>query len=440
MSEIEKAIRAICEEKNIPYETVISTIEAALAAAYRKDFGEKDQNIKVEFDVVTTSSRVYDEKIVVPDEMFNEALELAEEKAKLRVEGKYEKKELTDEEKLREKEIATYPKMHISLSEAVKIKKDIEVGEILRKELSLPEAYGRMAAQTAKQVITQRLRETEREMVFEEFKDKQGKVVVATVQRKEGRVFILDIGKATAIMIPEDQIQREFYKPGERIKVYIKSVDQTSRGPEILVSRTHPNIVSQLFESEIPEIASGVVDIKGVSREAGSRAKVAVKSNDNSIDPIGSCIGQRGARIQTIINELGGEKIDIVLYDENPKVYIANSLSPAKVLGLEINDKDKTAVALVAPDQFSLAIGKAGQNVRLAAKLTGWKINVKEERSDDVIPAEVTVDPEDDGVEVLETEEAEAKEESVEKNKKVKSKVVKPEIVEDVKTEIKETE
>lgn len=400
MSEIEKAIRAICEEKNIPYETVIGTIEVALAAAYRKDFGEKDQNIKVEFDVATAGSRVYDEKTVVQDEMFNEALQLAEEKSQLRAEGKLERKELTEEEKIREKEIATYPKMHISLTEAVKIKKDAEVGEILRKELELPEAYGRMAAQTAKQVITQRLRETEREMVFEEFKDKQGKVVIATVQRKEGRVFILDIGKATAIMIPEDQIPREFYKPGERIKVYVRSVEQTSRGPEILVSRTHPNIVMQLFESEIPEIASGVVDVEGVSREAGSRAKIAVKTNDESIDPIGSCIGQRGARIQTIINELGGEKIDIVLFDEDPKVYIANALSPAKVIELEINEKDKTAIALVAPDQFSLAIGKAGQNVRLAAKLTGWKINVKEERSDDVAPAEVIVDPEDEVVDV----------------------------------------
>lgn len=394
MSEIEKAIRQICEEKNIPYESVIGTIEAALAAAYRKDFGEKNQNIKVEFIAETGGSRVYDEKTVVANELYDDAVKLLEEREKARAEGTLEKKELTPEEKEREKELSLYPKLHISMKDAKKIKKGVEAGEILRIELEVPTEYGRMAAQTAKQVIIQRLRETEREMVFNEFKDQQGKIVIATVQRKDGRIVLLDVGKATAVMFPDDQIHTEFYRPGARIKVYVKSVGLTSKGPEILVSRTHADIVAKLFESEIPEVASGVVEIKGIAREAGSRSKVAVYTADENIDPIGSCIGQRGARIQTVIGELGGEKIDVISYDADPAKFISNSLSPAKVLNLDIKETDKSAVAHVAPDQFSLAIGRGGQNVRLAAKLTGWNIKVVEERHDDVKPAEISVTPE----------------------------------------------
>ncbi|MFA5133884.1 MAG: transcription termination factor NusA [Patescibacteria group bacterium] len=389
MSEIEKAIRQIAEEKNIPYESIVGTIEAALAAAYRKDFGEKNQNIKVEFISETGGSRVFDEKTVVDDETYNDVLKLLEEREALRAEGKLEKKELTPEEKEKEKELSFYPKLHIPVSEAKKLKKGAEIGEILRIELEVPAAYGRMAAQTAKQVIIQRLRETEREMLFSEFKDQEGKIVVATVQRKDGRIVLLDIGKGTAVMLPDDQIRTEFYKPGQRVKVYVKTVNQTPKGPEILVSRTHADIVGKLFESEIPEIAAGTVEVKGIAREAGSRTKIAVFSSEPGIDPIGSCIGQRGSRIQTIINELGGEKVDVIMYDEDPIKFIGNSLSPAKVLALDTNKDDKSAEAKVAPDQFSLAIGRAGQNVRLAAKLTGWNIKVKEVREDDVAPAEV---------------------------------------------------
>jgi len=388
MSEIEKAIRQISEEKNIPYEAIIGTIEAALAAAYRKDFGEKNQNIKVEFISETGGSRVYDEKTVVDDETYNEALRLLEEREALRAEGKLEKKELTPEEKEKEKELSFYPKLHISISEAKKIKKDAEPGEILRIELDVPASYGRMAAQTAKQVIIQRLRETEREMLFGEFKGQEGTIVVATVQRKDGRLVLLDIGKGTAIMLPDDQIRTESYRPGQRVKVYVKAVNQSPKGPEILVSRTHADIVGKLFESEIPEIAAGTVAIKSIAREAGSRTKIAVYSGEQGIDPIGSCIGQRGARIQTIINELGGEKVDVILYDEDATKFIGNALSPAKVINLELNSDEKSASASVAPDQFSLAIGRAGQNVRLAAKLTGWNIKVKEVRDDGVAPAE----------------------------------------------------
>ncbi|MBU1179679.1 transcription termination factor NusA [Patescibacteria group bacterium] len=423
MSEIEKAIRQICDEKNIPYEAVIGTIEAALAAAYRKDFGEKNQNIKVEFNPETAGSRVFDEKTAVADEMYEEALKLAEEREQLRAEGKLDRAEMTEEEREKEKELLTYPKFHTPLTEAKKIKKDAEVGEILNIELEVPEAYGRMAAQTAKQVIIQRLRETEREILYDEFKEQEGSIAIAMVQRKEGRVILLDIGKATAIMIPEDQTPREFYKPGQRLKVYVKSVESSPKGPEILVSRTHPDIVAKLFESEIPEIASGAVEIKGVAREAGSRSKVAVISTEANIDPIGSCIGQRGARIQTVINELGGEKVDIIMYSEDPAVFITNSLSPAKVISLEVNEKEKSVVALVAPDQFSLAIGKNGQNVRLAAKLTGWRISVKEDREDGVKPAEISVAPEEgespehENIKTIKQEEGE-KEDKKEEEKK----------------------
>lgn len=436
MSEIEKAIRQICDEKNIPYEAVIGTIEAALAAAYRKDFGEKNQNIRVEFDVTTAGSRVFDEKTVVDDETYDEVIKKLEEREALRAEGKLEKRELTEEDREKEKELTLYPKLHISLTEAKKIKKTAKAGEILNKELEVPEAYGRMAAQTAKQVIIQRLRETEREMIFDEFKEKEGEVVIGTVGRKEGRVFLVDIGKATGLMLPDDQAPREFYKPGARIKVYIKSVEKTPRGPEILVSRTHPDIVLRLFESEIPEIAAGTVEIKVIAREAGSRSKIAVFCSDETIDPIGSCIGQRGARIQTIINELGGEKIDIVLYDEDITKFITNSLSPAKVSSIDIDEKNKIAIAQVAPDQFSLAIGRNGQNVRLAAKLTEWKINVKEIREDDVKPAEITVAPEDE--EKVETEEVGVKKEVKKEAKKEAKAEVKEEAKEDVKEDVKE--
>jgi len=415
MSDIEKAIRQICDEKNIPYEAVIGTIEAALAAAYRKDFGEKNQNIKVEFNVESGGSRVFDEKTVVADELYDEAIKLLDEREKARAEGTAVKKELTEEEREKEKELTLYPKMHISLSEAKKIKKGAEAGEILRIELPMPAAYGRMAAQTAKQVVIQRLREAERDIVFGEIKEQEGQIVVAAVQRREGRIVIFDVGKATGIMLPEDQIQGEFYKTGQRLKVYIRSVEKTLRGPEILLSRTHADIVQKLFESEIPEVASGTVLIKGIAREAGSRSKVAVSSNDKNIDPIGSCIGQRGARIQTIINELGGEKVDVIMYDENPSVYIAHALSPAKVASLAVNEENKTAVAEVAADQFSLAIGRSGQNVRLAAKLTGWNINVKEIRTDDIKPAEIVATSEEDVV--MEEDTAEKNEEEIKKEK-----------------------
>jgi N utilization substance protein A len=235
-----------------------------------------------------------------------------------------------------------------------------------------------MAAQTAKQVIIQRLREVERNNIFEEYKDKQGEVITGVVQRREGRVILVDIGKTTAIITPEGQVAGEAYAPNSRIKAYVESVGMGPKGPEIILSRTSTEIVKKVFYLEIPEIGNGLIDLHGVAREPGSRSKVAVAALEENVDPIGSCVGQRGARIQTIISELGGEKVDIIEYSEDAKEFISHALAPAKVIKVELDEEERKAVVYVASDQLSLAIGKGGQNVRLAAKLTGWKIDIKE--------------------------------------------------------------
>jgi N utilization substance protein A len=348
-------IQQICEEKGISMESVLEGIEAALAVAYRKDFGTKNQNIKVKFDPETGKIEVFDVKTVVPDEM----LEKKEEGEKFN------------------------PKLHIILSEALKIKPKAKVGEEIRQELKIPTAFGRVAAQTAKQVITQKLREAERKVLYEEFKAKENEIVNGIIQRTEGNVVLVDLGRLTAVMPREEQIEKEKYNPGQRLRVYITSVEMTTKGPSVIVSRVHPGIVKKLFISEIPEIAAGTVEIKSIAREAGSRSKVAVYTTQENIDPIGSCIGQRGTRIQTIIAELGGEKVDVVEWSEDPEKFITNALSPAKILRLELNEKEKSALVYVSPDQLSLAIGKEGQNVRLSAKLTGWKINIQEEKEEE---------------------------------------------------------
>ncbi|MBI3290755.1 transcription termination/antitermination protein NusA [Candidatus Falkowbacteria bacterium] len=385
-SSIAEAVKQICDEKKIPVESVIQTIEAALAAAYRKDFGEKNQNIKVEFDLETGGSKIFDIKTVVEDVPEEELLaqaaaeaEQKENKESLEKPAKKSEKENLNKDNIEpEEEIKHFnPKTDIQLSDAQKIKKNYKIGDEIKTQLEVPGDFGRMAAQTAKQVIVQKLRETEREALYEEFKDKQGEILLGTVQRREGYMVLIDLGRLTALLPPEEQIRSENYSPGSHIKVYVISVTETTKGPEIIVSRAHPEIVRKLFFLEIPEIASGVVEVKAIAREAGSRSKIAVWTDQENIDPIGSCIGQRGARIQTIISELKGEKVDIIKYSDNPAEYVANALSPAKITGIEINEKEKVATAVVAEDQLSLAIGKAGQNVRLAARLTGWKIDIK---------------------------------------------------------------
>ncbi|MFH1427895.1 MAG: transcription termination factor NusA [Patescibacteria group bacterium] len=389
MSELSNAIKAICEEKNLSYEAVIATIEQALAAAYRKDFGQKNQNIKVVFDPETGKSKVYDIKTVVEDmpeieeiegeegEEDGEVKEGKKGKAKKEIKEEKTKDEDTSEELLEEMEERKFnPKTEIEISEAKLIKKTAKLGDEIKTKLEVPDAYGRMAAQTAKQVIIQRLREAEREMIFSEFKGKEKEVVGGVVQRREGRLVLIDLGKTIGFLPAEEQIFGEKYNPGERIKVYIKEVRLGSKGAEVVLSRTSDEILKKIFYLEIPEISNGLVELKAVAREAGSRSKVAVWTDSENVDPIGSCVGQRGARIQTIINELGGEKVDIILYDDDPTVFIGNALSPAKILNIKINEKERKAEVKVIPEQLSLAIGKNGQNARLAARLTGWRIDI----------------------------------------------------------------
>ncbi len=287
--------------------------------------------------------------------------------------------ELAEDEESEEKEPRFNPKLNLTPAEAQQYKKGAEVGDEIIIELPLPGDFGRMAAQTAKQVIIQKIREAERETIYQEFKGKEGEVIVGTIQRQEGYLVLVDFGRVTAILPPEEQIERDKYRPGSRLKFYVVSVATTAKGPEIVVSRSHPEIVRKLFATEVPEVGSGAIEIRAIAREAGYRSKIAVESKDDNIDPIGSCVGQRGIRAQTIISELGGEKIDIIEYNEDPARFIANALSPAKILNVEISEAGRLARVKVKEDQLSLAIGKNGQNVRLASKLTGWKIDIIKE-------------------------------------------------------------
>ncbi|PIT87102.1 MAG: transcription termination/antitermination protein NusA [Candidatus Magasanikbacteria bacterium CG10_big_fil_rev_8_21_14_0_10_40_10] len=380
MSEIIKAIKALCEEKNLSLPAVMEAIEMALAAAYRKDFGNRQQNIKVKYDPEKNTMEAWDVKTVVED-IDEDVLEQAQEELSARREqARHEERELTDEE------IADLPrfnpKLELMLSEAKKVKKTAKVGDVLEIVLELPSEFGRMAAQTAKQVIIQKVREAERNMVFDDFKEQEGEIVMGAIQRVEGRKVLVDIGKVTGILPSDRQIRRDIYRPGARMKFLVVSVEMTARGPQIILSRNDNVFVEEVFRQEIPEIAEGTIQIKGIAREAGFRSKVAVYTEDESIDPIGSCIGQRGSRINTIIEEMGGEKVDVINYSDKIENYIGNSLSPAKVLDVKLDEANKEAEVFVAPEQFSLAIGRGGQNVRLAAQLTGWNLKVKEDGGD----------------------------------------------------------
>ena len=389
MSEILKAIKQICEEKGLSYEAVIETVESALAAAYRKDYGKKNQNIKVEFDPETGKSKVYDVKTVVEDMPEEEIVEEGESSSASTGAEALADKEIIDENMEEGEEKRRFnPKTEMQITDAKLVKKTVKIGDEIKMKLEVPDSYGRMAAQTAKQVIIQRLREAEREMVFADFKDKEHEVVSGIVQRREGRVVLVDLGKSVGVLPAEEQIQGERYNAGDRIKVYVKEVSSRAKGPEIVLSRTSDEILKKVFYLEIPEISNSLIEIKGVAREAGSRSKVAVWTDSDNVDPIGSCVGQRGARIQTIIQELGGEKVDIISYDEDPIKYISNALSPAKIINIEIDETEKKATVMVASDQLSLAIGKGGQNARLAARLTGWKIDIMEKAGEKKVVAE----------------------------------------------------
>lgn len=343
------AINTIAEEKNLPRDIIVDTVEAALAAAYKKDYTDRDQEVRVKLDETTGDVHIFETKTVVADdEVENEFLQVGLSEAK-----KIDKN---------------------AVVRAADPEKEIEAYTVTME--AHPEDFGRVAAQTAKQVIIQRLREAEREIVFSEYKDKEGLVLNGSVQRVEGNQVYVDLGKAVGVMFGGEQIPGERYYTGQRLKIYVVRVEQTLRGPQIVLSRAHANMVRHLFELEVPEIEGGTVEIKAIAREAGVRSKVAVESHAQGVDAVGTFVGGRGSRVQAVMSDLGEEKIDIIPFSEDSSVFIANALSPTKVTSVSLNETEKKAVVRVPEDQLSLAIGKQGQNVRLAAKLTGWNIDI----------------------------------------------------------------
>ena len=387
------AVAQIAEEKGISKDKVRETIETAIAAAYKKDYGKKGQIIEAKLDLQTGGIKFWRLKLVISEDMILSEEEIEELK----------EKKIQENLEEGEKKVRFNPERHIMEEEARKIEKDIKTGEYLKIDLEDQKDYGRIAAQTAKQVILQRIREAEREAVLEEYKKKQGEIISGIVQRVESRRVFFDIGKTLGVLPREEQVPGEFYRPGQRLKVYVMKIEEVPKGPVILLSRIYPKLISKLFELEVPEVSSEQVLIKSIAREAGSRSKIAVTSNMEGVDPIGAMVGQRGTRVGAVISELGGEKIDIIEYSEDPGEYISNSLSPAKVLDVKILPKNQ-AIAVVPHDQLSLAIGRDGQNVRLAAKLTGWKIDIKSQEDIDEEKAGET------GKVVEETEQKEKKE------------------------------
>lgn len=360
---MKSALEQLEQERKIPREKIIDAIEQALAAAYKKDYGKKGQIIRNKIDIETGEMEFYQVKIVVDESLVRMPKENEEDE---------EEEIAEDDERVRFNE-----EHHILLSDAKKIKSNVKLEEELIFPLENKDDYGRIAAQTAKQVIIQKIREAERSAIVDEYGSKEGEIINGVVQKLERGIMYVDFNRATGIILPEEQIPGEFFHRGDRIRAYLYSVEETPRGVNLKLSRTHPEFIEGLFAMEAPEIASGVVEIKSIAREAGSRSKIAVFSNDEHIDPIGSCVGQKGVRVTTVMSEIGGEKIDIIPWSPDPATYIASSISPANVINIEVIEKEHKALVEVANDQLSLAIGKGGQNVRLAAKLTGWRIDIK---------------------------------------------------------------
>lgn len=402
-----QAIRELAEEKGVPEDKVVQTIELAIAAAYKKDYGKKGQMIRARFNPHTGDLHFAQIKTVVDESMIKSEEEVLEEEAErtetreAHVEGRGPRRERDDvaDEPVRPGEspelrkIRFNPERHIMLDEAQGTKADAAPGDELEFPLETKSEFGRIASQTAKQVIIQRIREAEREATYGEYKGKEGEIVSGTVQRLEGRNVYIDLGRGVAILPPEEQLPRERYQIGGRLKALLALVEKDTRGPGMFLSRSHPRFLKKLFELEVPEIASGTVEIKAMAREPGSRSKLAVASNDPAIDPVGSMVGQRGVRVSTVINEIGGEKIDIIEWADDHANFVANSLSPAKVIRVELSEGEREARVIVPEDQLSLAIGKGGQNVRLAAKLTGWKIDVRSNASPvEPMPQEMMAD------------------------------------------------
>jgi len=452
MGQFSSAIAQICDEKGIDKDKVLISIEAALAAAYKKDYGKKGQIIMANMDektsevkfrqfkeVVDETTRTIDDEYI-PDEVHDVPEDATKSKEKI------ERHQMDHQEQSEDNEDVNLPKFNserdVLLKDAKKVVENIELGDYIEFNLEGQDQYGRIASQTAKQVIIQKIREAEREAMYEEFKGKEGEVISGTVQRVEGGKVFVDLGKSTGILFPSDQIPGEEYRIDQRLKLYIDKVDSNSRSIGINLSRKHPQLLNKLFELEVPEIFTGSIEIKAIAREAGNRSKIAVVSNEDGLDPIGSCVGQKGTRVQAIIDELNGEKIDIIEWIDNPEKMIAQALSPANVIKVDLVDSDqsegddeekdektgkiekdtekkeyKKAIAYVKEDQLSLAIGRRGQNVRLAAKLTGWNINVETLGGEE----DVDVDgknKEEDVVEDSKNEKAETKKNEKKKTKK----------------------
>lgn len=338
-SDLLDALTALEKQKGISRDVLVDAIEAALVTAYKRNFNQA-QNVRVDLNLDKGTMKVYSRKDVVT--------------------------EVTDE------------RLQISVEDAHKINPAYELEDVVEEEVT-PRDFGRIAAQTAKQVVTQRVREAERGIIYDEYVDREDDIVNGIVERLDARNIYVGLGKVEAVLPIGEQISTETYKPHDRIKVYITKVEKTSRGPQVYVSRSHPGLLRRLFEMEVPEIFDGIVEIKSIAREAGDRSKISVHSNNEAVDPVGSCVGGRGARVQSITNELNGEKIDIVEWSENPEIFVANALSPSKVIDVQVNEEERSTTVVVPDYQLSLAIGKRGQNARLAAKLTGWKIDIKSE-------------------------------------------------------------
>lgn len=338
-SDLLDALTALEKQKGISRDVLVEAIEAALVTAYKRNFNQA-QNVRVDLNLDKGTMKVYSRKDVV---------------------------EVVEDERLQ-----------ISLEDAHKINPSYELADVVEEEVT-PRDFGRVAAQTAKQVVTQRVREAERGIIYEEYVDREDDIVNGIVERLDARNLYVGLGKVEAVLPVGEQIPTETYQPHDRIKVYITKVERTSRGPQVFVSRTHPGLLRRLFEVEVPEIFDGIVEIKSIAREAGDRSKISVHTNNDAVDPVGSCVGARGARVQSISNELNGEKIDIVEWSEDPAIFVANALSPSKVIDVQVNEEDRSTTVVVPDYQLSLAIGKRGQNARLAAKMTGWKIDIKSE-------------------------------------------------------------
>lgn len=347
------AINQIADEKGLDTGIILETVEAALAAAYRKDYGNPHQIIRAELNPETMETKMFQVFTAIEDEL------------------------LEDEHAQK------------TLDEARKIRKTAEIGEEVEIELPVHTDFGRIAAQTAKQVIIQRIREAEREMLYTEFKGKEGQLLNGNVQQVEGDIVIVNLGRINALLLPTGQIPGERYYVGQRLKVFVQGVEETAKGPKVVVSRTDAGLIAALFLLEVPEMASEAVEIKAISREAGARTKMAVASSQEGLDPVGSCVGQRGTRVQSVLAEIGDEKIDIILWNDDPKQFIANALSPAKTSEIRLDETSRKATVVVPEDQLSLAIGRGGQNVRLASKLSGWSIDITKDETaegDVVVP------------------------------------------------------